>query len=381
MVTINWNNAIMENNELSTVIEKRLVARFLDMFIKLGLILALGSFCFTVMSPFMNMLLWALILAVTLYPLHQRFAARMGNKQGRASTVMVLLGVLLIVAPTVAMLSSLGDSVSRLVENVGSDSLVISPPSEKIASIPLVGEKVHALWLKASTDLPSLISSYRPQLGDIAKQVVGVLASMGGGLIGFVFSFIVAGIMMAWGAPGARSAKSIAIRITDTQRGLALTKLCTSTIRAVAMGVIGVAFIQALLAGIVMAIAGIPAVGIFFVLALILGIAQVPVILVTAPAIAIMWMSGDHGTVLNIVYTVLLLVAGMADNVLKPLLLGRGVDAPMPVVLLGALGGMAANGILGMFVGATLLSIGYRIFMAWVNQGPDGVAASGKDVQ
>ena len=151
--------------------------------------------------------------------------------------------------------------------------------------------------------------------------------------------------------------------------GLALTKLCTSTIRAVAQGVIGVAFIQALLAGIVMMLAGIPAVGIFFVLALILGIAQVPVILVTAPAIAYMWSTGDHGTAVNIIYSVLLIVAGMADNVLKPLLLGRGVDAPMPVVLLGALGGMAASGILGMFIGATLLSIGYRIFMAWVNEG------------
>ncbi len=125
----------------------------------------------------------------------------------------------------------------------------------------------------------------------------------------------------------------------------------------------------ALLAGIVMMLAGIPAVGIFFVLALILGIAQVPVILVTGPAIAYMWSAGDHGTLVNIIYSVLLIVAGMADNVLKPLLLGRGVDAPMPVVLLGALGGMATNGILGMFIGATLLSIGYRIFMAWVNEG------------
>ncbi|WP_246875528.1 MULTISPECIES: AI-2E family transporter [Aeromonas] len=159
------------------------------------------------------------------------------------------------------------------------------------------------------------------------------------------------------------------MRITDERKGLALTKLCTSTIRAVAMGVIGVAFIQALLAGVIMSLAGIPAVGIFFILALILGIAQVPVILITGPAIAFMWMAGDHGTLLNVIYSVLLVVAGMADNVLKPLLLGRGVDAPMPVVLLGALGGMATNGILGMFIGATLLSIGYRIFMAWVNDG------------
>ncbi|MDX7598583.1 AI-2E family transporter [Aeromonas caviae] len=322
--------------------------------------------------------MWALILAVTLYPLHQRFAARLGGKQGQSSTLLVLLGILLIVAPTVAMLGSLGDSVSALIDKVENNTLVIPAPSADIASIPLIGAKLHALWTKASVDLPSLLISYKPQLGDMAKQTVTMLASMGGGLLGFVASFIVAGIIMAWGAPGAISAERIAMRITDERiamritderKGHALTKLCTSTIRAVAMGVIGVAFIQALLAGVIMSLAGIPAVGIFFVLALILGIAQVPVILVTGPAIAFMWMAGDHGTLLNVIYSVLLVVAGMADNVLKPLLLGRGVDAPMPVVLLGALGGMATNGILGMFIGATLLSIGYRIFMAWVNDG------------
>ena len=371
----------MENNDLS-VVEKRLVARFLDMFIKFGLILGLASFCFTVFSPFMNMMLWALILAVTLYPLHQRFAARLDGKQGKAATLLVLLGILLIVAPTVAMVSSLGDSVSTLVDKVNSNTLVIPAPSADIAAIPVVGEKLHAIWLKASTDLPGLVNSYRPQLGDLAKQVVGMLASMGGGLMGFVFSFIVAGIIMAWGGPGATSATHIAMRVTDANKGVALTKLCTSTIRAVAQGVIGVAFIQALLAGVVMALAGIPGVGIFFILALILGIAQIPVILITAPAIAIMWSSGDNGTALNVIYSVLLIIAGMADNVLKPLLLGRGVDAPMPVVLLGALGGMATSGILGMFIGATLLSIGYRIFMAWVNEGvANNTTASGQDGQ
>lgn len=368
----------MEIND-TPLAEKRLVARFLDMFIKFGLILALASFCFTVISPFMNMLLWALILAVTLYPLHQRFAARMGNKQGWAATLLVLLGVLLIVVPTIAMISSLGDSVSALITKVTSDSLVIPQPSNRLVAIPIVGEKIYVVWMKAATDLPALVKSYGPQLGEITRQVITILASMSGGLIGFVFSFIVAGIMMAWGASGAASATNIATRITDERKGPALTKLCTNTIRAVAMGVIGVAFIQALLAGIVMAFAGIPAVGIFFVLALILGIAQVPVILVTAPAIAIMWMTGDNGTGLNIIFTVLLIIAGMADNVLKPLLLGRGVDVPMPVVLLGALGGMATNGILGMFIGATLLSIGYRIFMAWVKEGPSGPTLSGQD--
>lgn len=168
----------MENNDLSLV-EKRLVARFLDMFIKFGLILALGSFCFTVFSPFMNMMLWALILAVTLYPLHQRLAARLGGKQGRAATLLILLSILLIVAPTAAMLGSLGDSVSALVDKVENHTLVIPPPSAGIADIPLVGTKIHGLWMKASVDLPGLLISYKPQLGDMAKQTVAMLASMG----------------------------------------------------------------------------------------------------------------------------------------------------------------------------------------------------------
>ena len=358
----------MENNNL-LVVEKRLVARFLDMFIRFGLILALASFCYTVFSPFLNMMLWAVILAVTLYPLHQYFATRLGGKQGWSSTLIVLLGIVLIVVPTVLMISSLGESVSVMIDKLSGRAFVIPPPSAHIATIPIVGEKISVLWLKASNDLPGLISNYRTQIGDIAKATLGILASMGGGLLGFILSFIVAGIIMTWGAAGADSARRIAIRLTDENKGQSLVKLCTSTIRAVAQGVIGVALIQALLVGVIMIVAGIPAVGIFFILALILGIAQIPVILVTAPAIALMWSLGDHGTAMNIVYTILLIVAGMADNVLKPLMLGRGVDAPMPVVLLGALGGMAASGILGMFIGATLLSIGYRIFMSWVNDG------------
>ena len=103
------------------------------------------------------------------------------------------------------------------------------------------------------------------------------------------------------------------------------------------------------------------------VIVLVLGIAQVPALIVTLPAIAYLWMSGGYGTGEAAIYSVVLFIAGMADNVLKPLMLGRGVDAPMPVILIGALGGMAAKGILGMFVGATLLALGYQIFMAWVH--------------
>jgi predicted PurR-regulated permease PerM len=125
----------------------------------------------------------------------------------------------------------------------------------------------------------------------------------------------------------------------------------------------------------VMMIAGIPFTGVLALIVLVLGIAQVPALLVTLPVIAYIWVSGDYATVPAVIYSVLLFIAGMLDNVLKPLMLGRGVDAPMPVILLGALGGMVSSGILGMFVGATLLALGYQIFMGWVAANPDNPAA------
>ena len=109
-----------------------------------------------------------------------------------------------------------------------------------------------------------------------------------------------------------------------------------------------------------------------------LGIAQVPALIVTLPAIIYIWSSGNYSTGMAVTHTVILLVAGMADNVLKPLMLGRGVDAPMPVILFGALGGMAAAGLVGMFVGATLLAVGYQIFMSWVASGENSDVARAK---
>jgi predicted PurR-regulated permease PerM len=176
--------------------------------------------------------------------------------------------------------------------------------------------------------------------------------------------------MMAFGDSGARGIRSIFERIAEGPRGAEFVDLSTATIRAVAKGVLGVAFIQAIIVGLCMLIAGVPWAGVLAVIVLVLGIAQVPAVIVTLPAIAYIWSSGTYATGAAILYTVLLLVAGMADNVLKPLMLGRGVDAPMPVILLGALGGMAAGGILGMFVGATLLALGYQILMGWVAPNP-----------
>ena len=92
--------------------------------------------------------------------------------------------------------------------------------------------------------------------------------------------------------------------------------------------------------------------------------------LISLPVVGYLWWMGEGGTVAKVIFTIWFLVAGMADNVLKPLLLGRGVDAPMLVILIGAIGGMVTGGITGLFLGAVLLAVGYQIFMEWVDKEP-----------
>jgi predicted PurR-regulated permease PerM len=182
----------------------------------------------------------------------------------------------------------------------------------------------------------------------------------------FVGALIVAGIMMAYGKGGSDAMYAIFSRLAGPEQGPKVHTLATMTTRSVAAGVLGVALIQAILVGLGMVLAGVPAAGLLAGVVLLLAIMQLPVVLVTVPVIVWLWNSGDAGTVMNIVWTLYLFFAGLADNVLKPMLLGRGVDAPMPVILIGALGGMISTGFIGLFVGAVVLAVGYQIFMQWV---------------
>jgi len=360
--------------QVRTESDDQMVARgasaLMDVLIRAGLVFVLALLCYRVFSPFLTLIAWSVILAVTLYPAQQSLARRMGGRQGLAATLLVLAGIVLILVPTAVLLSSVGDSVRGLIADVQNNSLKLPPPRESVAQWPIVGPKVFAIWTQAHDDLPALVQSMQPKIGNLARTALGAVAGIGGGLLMFLAAIIVAGIVMAFGEAGSRAMREIFVRIIGPARGVEFANLSTATIRAVAQGVIGVAFIQAIIVGVCLLIAGVPWAGVLSVIVLVLGIAQVPAVIVTLPAIAWLWTRADYSTGAAAAYTVLLLVAGMADNVLKPLMLGRGVDAPMPVILIGALGGMATGGILGMFVGATLLALGYQIFMGWVASNP-----------
>ncbi|MBK6005604.1 AI-2E family transporter [Ramlibacter ginsenosidimutans] len=340
----------------------------LEVLIRAALILVMAVLCYQVFAPFLVLMEWALILSVTLYPLHQRLARHMGGRQGWAATLIALLGILVIVVPAAVLVNSMGDSVHRIISDVQQNKLEIPPPRARIAEVPIIGPRIHAAWQAAYDDLPSFVQSLQPKIGNLARATIAMVAAIGGDILKFVAAYIIAGIVMAFGSGGATASRAIFARVFGPERGMELARLSVATIRAVAQGVIGIAFVQALAVGLALLVARVPLAGVLAGVVLVLGIAQVPALIVTLPAIGYIWWSGDYSTGAATGYTVLLVLVGMVDNVLKPLLLGRGVDVPMPVILIGALGGMATAGILGLFVGATLLALGYKVFMGWVHE-------------
>ena len=161
-------------------LEQRLASPLLDVLIRAGLILAMAMLCYQVFSPFLRLMVWALILAVTLYPLHQSLASKMGGKQGLAATLLVVVGVVLIVVPTAMLISSLGDAVHQLVHDVQNNTLKIPAPRPGVAAWPVVGKKIYDVWSKAHADLPALVQSMQPKIGELAKTALGFVASIGG---------------------------------------------------------------------------------------------------------------------------------------------------------------------------------------------------------
>ncbi|MGB5826087.1 MAG: AI-2E family transporter, partial [Pseudomonas mandelii] len=243
------------------------------------------------------------------------------------------------------------------------------PPAESVASWPLVGRPLSDLWLQASTNLPELTAKYVPQIKHVSLGLLGKLAGVGMGFLTFIFALIIAGIFMAHGEGGSRAAVQIASRFSGPARGPKIAELCTATIRAVALGVVGIAFIQMLLVGLGFVFKGIPGAGLLALAVLLLGIMQLPVTLITLPVIAFVFATEGASTA-TIIFAIYVFIAGLVDNVLKPLLLGRGVDVPMPVVLIGALGGMVTSGIIGLFIGPVVLAVGYQLFWQWVQDRP-----------
>ncbi|MDD2047723.1 AI-2E family transporter [Pseudomonas putida] len=341
----------------------------LDVLIRAGLITVLVLFCFQIFHPFLNLMLWAVILAITLYPLHNMLKGKLGNKDGRTATLIIVVALALLMVPIYLLGTSISDSIEGALAMLKSDSLEIPLPNEKIATLPLIGKPLYTFWLQSATDMSSVLMKLMPYIKTVGLTLLGKMAGVGVGFLLFIGALIIAGVLMAYGENGERSAKAIATRLSGPERGPRITELCTATIRAVAQGVVGIAFIQMLLVGVGFVLMGVPGAGLLALVALLMGIMQLPVILVSLPVIAYVFAT-DGTTLATVVFAIYSLIAGMADNILKPLMLGRGVDVPMPVILIGALGGMVSGGFIGLFIGPVVLAVAYKLFWQWVEDQP-----------
>ncbi len=348
-------------------LRKLITENLMDVFLRLGIVIFLVVLCAIIVSPFIGLVLWAFILAIALYPLQHRLATLMGGREGRSATALVLALLLLIGVPTVALSGSFASQLEGFYTNFEAGTLSISPPRDSVAEWPIIGENVYKSWSSAARDLPAFMHDHQHELSQLAKRGLAAAASTAGGVLLFLGSLIVAGILLAYGEKVEGTMQRIIGRFSRPERGVEIWQLVVATIRSVAIGVLGVALIQALLIGLGLMFAGVPVAGLLAIIILVLGILQLPASLVTLPVIIWLWSASDGSTASNAIVTVYLLAAGLSDNVLKPVLLGRGVDAPMPVILVGAIGGMVWAGIVGLFVGAVLLAVGYQLFMNWVD--------------
>jgi predicted PurR-regulated permease PerM len=315
------------------------------------------------MYPFVSIILWSLILAMAMFPLHKSLSKKMGGKPKLASLIIVSSILIVIIVPTAMLIGTLIDQVKELKASFDSGTLTIPPPAEKVKSWPIIGEKLFEAWQNASVNLESFVMKYQDQLVETGTKVAKGIMSAAGGVVQIIVSLIIAGILLIFGDDTEGIRKFF--RKLSPDRGDEFADMTIKTVGSVVKGVIGVALILAILNGVLFLLAGIPYAGIWTLLVFVLGVLQLPLFFITLPIIVFMFAEKD--LMPAIIWTVLLLVAGLSDNVLKPILLGKGAPVPMLVIFIGVIGGFIFSGFIGLFTGAIVFSLGYKLFVAWIS--------------
>ncbi len=366
----------MMNNSDRTVNNRNSVDP-LETAIRIGLIALLVWFCFLVLKPFLIPVIWAIIIADAVFPFYRKLENSMGGRTKLTATLFTLAALALLLVPTIMLFGSLADSLKVLSAGLNNGTLTIPPPADSVAAWPVIGESVHKFWQAASVNLQATLQGIGPQL----KEIAGGLLASGAGLIlsviQFSISILIAGVFLAK-AEESRAISILIFRRVTGEKAAELVDLSNATIRSVAQGVLGVAIIQSLLAGIGMLAAGVPGAGFWALLVLILAVIQLPPILILGPVI--FYVFSVSSTTVAVIFAIWGIFVSISDSFLKPLFLGRGMQIPMLVILIGAIGGMMLAGIIGLFVGAVVLSLGFTIFQTWLDSEaqtePDG---SGRD--
>jgi predicted PurR-regulated permease PerM len=340
-------------------------SKTLDLTILIGLLGLLGYWSLKVVGPFLTIALWSAILAVALYPLFDWLAQRLGSRR-LAAALVTLLCLMVVIGPVAWLGFGLIGGAEMLITRLDTELPSIPLPAESVKGWPVIGEQIHRLWTTAATDMHAILIEVAPKLKPLGGKLLDIAGSVVFGLLEFIAAIVIAGFLFSPGPRLVDSLRSFARRILS-DRGEEMVQLAGDTIRTVSRGVVGVALVQSFLAGLGFLVAGVPAAGFFAFLALLLAIIQIGPALLLIPIVIWSWVTME--TAYAVVFTVYMVLVGLIDNVLKPIVMARGVATPMPIILIGVIGGTITNGISGLFLGPIVLSVAWALMVAWMQEG------------
>lgn len=339
-------------------------ARGREIFIRLSLLAIMGVGCAILLRPLLKLIICGIILSIGIYPVYRMLTRALFGRAKLAAVLCSLLLLAVVILPCVLMAGTLVDGIQSITRQLQAGRFDIPPPPSSLHQLPVVGPRLQEFWVLCTTNISEAVSRLRPQIQKGIPALLSVSAAIAGVILQFLIAIGLAGVLLATSEANRRFARRVFLRIFGDQ-GPEFEELVASTIRTVTNGILGVAFIQTLFASLGFWLVGLPGAGLWALIFLIASVLQLGG-LVLVPAV--LYGFAAFSTTHAVIFLVWCIIVGLMDNVLKPILLGRGGKVPMAVIFLGVLGGfIAMNSLIGLFVGAIVLSVGYKLFMAWLD--------------
>jgi predicted PurR-regulated permease PerM len=335
--------------------------------------LILGSLW--VLRPFLGAVIWATMVVVASWPMLLWLQARLWGRRWLATAVMTTALLLMFVVPLALAIGTIVLEADRLIAwGKGLAQLRLSPPPEFVHKVPVFGDRLAALWEQAvASGAEGLLARLAPYANDIVRWFVSEVGGAGFLVVQFLLTVVLAGLMYAGGEGAAMTVRRFGRRLAG-ERGENSVLLAGQAIRAVALGVGVTAVVQSVLGGIGLAIAGVPLAGLLTAVMFMLCIAQLGPTLVLLPAVIWVFWTGETGW--GVFLAVWTAIVGTMDNFLRPILIQRGADLPLLLILAGVIGGLLAFGLVGIFVGPVLLAVAYKLLGEWIAEADPPVDAA-----
>lgn len=338
---------------------------WLDTAVRLLLLVGLLVWSLLIVWPFLSIGAWGAVLATALYPAHRALTGLLGGRRRVATALFAIIPLVLLAVPVFLLVGEISRDIRLLDALHDAGKLELPAPPDELLGFPIAGTSLHQAWQAAHDDLASALRMVGPHLAQFRGTVAQFASGLALLIVKLLFSLVVMAVFLHRAEAADRVVRALVTRAVG-ERADKFVSIARDTTRSVGKGIVGVALIQAALAGAGCAIAGVPASGLLTIVALIACVAQAGPLIVMGPSAIYLFATRDDITPwLFLVFTVFV---GAIDNVLKPLLLGKGVDAPMLVVFLGAIGGLLSQGILGLFLGPVVLVVTYQIIERWLER-------------